>query len=262
VPTFILAGFQRDLGPRIETALFDGKARLNDWSCIAFAGHQHRLSDIGKKQVGELLDIAGEQDGATIFGVSEQKTRSEIECMIKPHFRFRWIDVRAVKRVGGGDAEPLLAALEAATLEENYWIQNIRPKDSTSPLVLPEIFCAKKDLSTFWRLANSYNNQGHLQAAASQIEKFTRYHRRRTDGFANTPWRDDDSWVWDDNGERHGTPLFPEEWKYSFKLPDGFHFDVSPFEKGKTFFTDKNNQRHSFKRHLNITAHGEVRGVK
>lgn len=263
MPTFILAGYQRSLAPRVKNALAAGADRFNGWTSIAFTGHKNNAPDIGKAQVDELCRLAEEHDGSHIFGVSAEKTRNQIEDLISPHFRFRWIDAKTIGRVGTGDEAPLVAALSAATQEENYWLTNVKPKDSASPLVLPEIFCAKRDFSGLWRLANSYNNEGHLQAAATLIERFTRYHRRHADGFSKTPWQDDDSWIWNDDGERHGDPEFPnEDWKYSFRLPDGFHFDVSPSAKGKFFFTDIHKNRHKFKKHLNITAHGEVRGVK
>lgn len=193
MPTFILAGHQRDLGLRVGKALDNGVNNFNGWSGVAFTGHQHSSHDIGMQQVDELRRLAVEHDGAHIFGASVQKTRSQIEDAIKPYFRFRWIDANTVGYVGGGNEAPLIAALAAATTEENYWLGNVKPKDSASPLILPEIFCAKKNLSGLWRLANSYNNQGHLKAAAGLIEKFTEYHRQRTDGFKNTPWRDNDS---------------------------------------------------------------------
>ena len=261
MPFFILAGHQRSLGPQVKKALEIGEANFNGWSGIPFAGNQRSSADIGAAQVCELLRLAEQHEGAPIFGVSAQKTRNKIEDAIKPYFRFRWVAANAVGPVGGGDNSPLIDALTAATMEENYWLNNVKPKSSASPLILPEIFRAKKELADLWRLANSYNKLGHLEAAKKRIEKFTEHHRKRTDGFKSTPWQDDDSWIWDDDGERHGDPVFPEYWKYSLRLPDGFHFDVSTLVKGKTFFTDKHNRRHTLKKHLNITAHGEVRGA-
>lgn len=260
MPTFILAGFQRNLAPRIKKALENGAAQFAGWTSLSLVGHQNNQHDIGLDQIDELLAMAEEHDGAHIFGVSTLSTRGEVEERIRPHFRFRWLDAKPVGLVGSGDEATLITALSQALVEENYWLNNVKPKDSASPLALPDIFTCQKDLKDIWRLSQSYNNQGHLEAAVKRIAKFTSYHRRRIDGFKNTPWHADDDWIWEDDGERHGNPDFPMDWKFSLKLPDGFHFDVSAEVKGKTHFTDRRGKRHVFKKHLNVTAHGEVRG--
>jgi len=68
--------------------------------------------------------------------------------------------------------------------------------------------------------------------------------------------------IWDDGGKRHGIPEFPMDWKFSLKLPDGFHFDVSRNVKSKNKFKDKHERQHEFERYINVTAHGEVRGAR
>lgn len=261
MPTFILAGVQRSLAPKVKTALERDPAGVAGWTPAILFGSVNGQHQIGREQVDELLQLAEEHNGAHIFGLSAQKTRNEIEDLIRPHFRFRWFDPSPVGLVARGDEGSLVAALSTALEEEDYWLANVKPNDPASPLALPEIFGCQKALADTWRLAESYNNRGHLETAAKRIAKFTNAHRRRVDGFNNTPWESDDGWIWDDDGERHGNPAFPMDWKYSLRLPDGFHFDVSPKGKGKAFFTDRFGRRHTFKTHLNITSHGDVRGA-
>lgn len=261
MPTFILAGVQRSLGPRVKAALERDPAGVIGWTAVTMFGKANGQSQIGREQVDELLRLAEEHNGAHIFGVSAMKDRREIADLVRPHFRFRWFDSGPVNLVGRGDEASLLAALADALAEEDYWLANVKPSSSASPLALPAIFGCQRDLADTWRLAESYNNRGHLETAARRIAKFTNAHRRREDGFKNTPWVSDDGWIWDDDGARHGNPAFPMDWKYSLRLPDGFHFDVSPQAKGKTSFTDKFDRRHSFKTHVNVTAHGTVRGA-
>ncbi len=261
MPTFILAGVQRSLGPRVKAALERDPAGVAGWTAVTMFGKANGQSQIGREQVDELMRLAEERDGAHIFGVSAVKDRREIEDLVRPHFRFRWFDPAPVNLVGRGDETSLLAALAAALAEEDYWLTNVKPSSSASPLALPPIFSCQRDLADTWRLAESYNNRGHLETAAKRIAKFTNAHRRRVDGFKNTPWNAEDGWIWDDDGARHGNPEFPMDWKYSLRLPDGFHFDVSPKAKGKTYFADRFGGRHSFKTHVNVTAHGTVRGA-
>jgi len=260
MPIFILAGFQRNLAPRIKKALKNSSTQLAGWTGVAFVGHKDNAHDIGLGQINQLLKLAEAHDGAHIFGVSSSKTRDQTKNQIRPHFRFRWLDAKPIGLVGAGDEATMINALSVATIEETYWLDKVKPKNSASPLTLPAIFACQRELEDIWRLSESYNNQGHLEAAAKRITQFTNFHRRRIDGFKNTPWCAEDDWIWDDDGDRHGTPLFPMDWKYSLKLPDGFHFDVSAKVKGKTHFTDINGKSHAYKTHMNVTAHGEIRG--
>lgn len=262
MPTFILVGFQRSLTHHVKKSLDLGKDQLNGWSCELFQGKKHNESWIGLDQVESICRLAEKHNGAHIFAVSSDRNRNLVEDRIRPYFRFRWLDAWLIGETGRGHYEPLVEELQKATQEDNFWLENIKPSDSASPLILPEIFNPKRDLANIWRLSQSYNNEGHLQAAAGLIGRFTREHRHRIDGFSNTPWLDEESWIWDDGGKRHGTAIFPEDWKYSLRLPDCFHFDVSPHRKKKTFFKDIHGKQHTLpKGYLNVTAHGEVRGT-
>lgn len=261
MPTFILAGVQRSIAARVGDVLREQAGQFAGWTSEVFPGRVNNLHDIGSSQVDALLRLAEKHDGAHIFGVSVVKTRKEVESLVSPHFRFRWLDAAPFGPVNRGDAAAMMNMLVSATVEEDYWLAHVKPKDTASPLALPDIFSCQRSLLDIWRLAQSYNNLGHLETAARLIARFISAHRRRIDGFKNTPWHADDDWIWDDDGERHGTPAFPEDWKFSLRLPDGFHFDVSPHTKGKLFFADRAGIRHSFKTHLNVTAHGHVRGA-
>jgi hypothetical protein len=263
VATFILAGYQRSLAQHVKRALEREKDRFGSWAYVLFPSEKSKEPSISLSQVDEIQRLAAANGGAHVYAVSSDRERQQIEHRISPYFRFRWLPTRVVGLTGKGEVEPLIETLTAATTEDEYWLEHVKPKDSASPLILPQIFVTTRPLSEMWRLSLSYNNEGHLQAAATLIDRFTKEHRKRVDRFDNTPWLSADEWIWDDGGERHGDPDFPNDWKYSFRLPNGFHFDVSPLnKKNKTSFPDLHGTRHSFNQYLNITAHGEVRGVK
>jgi hypothetical protein len=259
---FILAGYQQSLAQHIKKALAQGEDQFNGWTWDLFPSEKRNEATILAKQVENLCRLAEAHGGAHIFAVSADRQRQQIEDQLRRHFRFRWLDSKVIGETGRGEFAPLIEALSAATLEEAYWAQHVKPADSSSPLILPEIFRPIRELEGIWRLSESYNNQGHLVAATGLLERFSREHRRRIDKFENTPWLGDDSWIWNDGGARHGNPDFPGDWRYSYRLPDGFHFDVSPHAKKKTFFVDAHGRRHPLpeKGYLNVTAHGLLRG--
>ena len=127
-------------------------AGVAGWTAVTMFGKANGQSQIGREQVDELMRLAEERDGAHIFGVSAVKDRREIEDLVRPHFRFRWFDPAPVNLVGRGDETSLLAALAAALAEEDYWLTNVKPSSSASPLALPPIFSCQRDLADTWRL--------------------------------------------------------------------------------------------------------------
>lgn len=261
---FILAGFQQSIAADVKKALTAGQSagRLNGWDYRTFPSEKRDLTTIGQKQIDTLCKLAASNGGAHIFGVSKERDRERIEDQIRPYFRFRWVEPAVVLQTGGGNHAPLLDALEVATAEENYWVANIKPISVSTPLILPDIFNAIRDLEEVWRLSESYNNLGHLEAAANLIARFPKEHRRKIDEVKGTPWLASNSLIWDDGGPRHGTPPFPKNWKYSFEIDQGFHFDVSAHSGKKASFKDSLGKSHAMpKGYLNVTAHGEVRGA-
>lgn len=262
MPTFILAGHQRSLARQVKSAVEQASERFAGWTFALLPSHSSKQAGIDSKQVTELLNLASEHGGAHIFGLDADKARATVADRISPFFRFRWIATHLAADTGRGVVAPLQDALAAAVAEETLWLEKVKPRDSASPLILPKIFLAQRDLREMWRLSESYNNTGHIEKAAEMIARFVKEHRYRGMSGTNAPWLGADDWLWDDDGPRHGQPNFPEDWKYSLRLPDGFHYDVSSKTKNKTHFADRHGTRHPLpsKKYFNVTAHGEIRG--
>lgn len=259
MPTFILAGVQRSLVPQVRRAIETGNATLAGWTPVVVPSQHDGWLSV--KQVDDVCKRADINGGAHIFALSDDRDRGEVARRLSPYFRFRWFDTSVTRRVGSGEVDPLLSALGRAVTEETLWIETIKPKSSASPLILPSFFKAIGELDRLWRLAESYNSTENTKAAKRLLDRFTREHRRKVDGFNGTPWVDQANWIWDDDGSRHGRPEFPEGWKYSFRLPDGFHFDVKSEGMRSRVFIDVRGKLHPLKKgYLNVTAHGFVRG--
>ena len=262
MPTFILAGFPRALNTNLREALSLNQARLNAWTWELVPGCGNRASLIDANQAAELCALSSQLGGAPIFGVSEDSGRGEVASCIEKYFRFRWILANHINLVARKNYEGLITALVLATLEEDYWNEHVRPSNFSSPLMLPEQFSVANELQDTWRLSRSYNNIGHLHAATKKIARFNRDYRKKVDGSNTTPWVDRARWVWEDNGARHGAAAFPEDWKYSFRIPDGHHFDVTAPKAGNPKYLDATGKYHSPNRmgYWNVTAHGNLRG--
>jgi hypothetical protein len=271
MPRFILAGHQRGLAKFVDQAIEQAKAanRLGGWDSLTLNSRFPNQSILEIAQVPTVLDAAGKHSGGHVFGVSTDRKRGEVERQIRPHFRFRWISHSAIAFTGQREFEPLIAELEQAVAEEQVWIDNVKPQSTASPLALPgKVFKAKGDFANLWAQCDVYGDIAAIRAAGVLVEKFTAAFRKSiaSNKDEKTPWLDHDDWVWKDDGQQHGAAIFPKNWKYSWEVPEKFHFDVMPKNpKTKTHFIDVNGVSHKLpkeSKYMNVTVHGEVRGYK
>jgi len=271
MPSFVLVGHQRGLAKVVEEAVKIGKSsgRFREWDTCLMHSRLQNQSILEASQVDDILEEARRLGGAHIFGVSIDRQRSIIESQIKPYFRFRWIDQPVVAQTGQRNFEPLIADLERALLEEDAWISNVKPKGPASPLALPgNLFKTKGEFTNLWICCEGYGDIRAIEATGALVDRFTAFYRKPIDAKKNekTPWIDHDNWVWKDDGEEHGSAPFPKNWKYSWAVPEKFHFDVMPKNpKTKTHFIDIHGNSHKLptgSKYMNVTVHGEVRGRK
>lgn len=271
MPGFVLAGHQRGLAKLVAEAIDIGAAsgRLRGWDVRLLHSRMQNQSILDASQVDGVLDLARELNGGHVFGVSVDRERAKIEHQIKPYFRFRWINPSVIALTGQRDFEPLIAELERAVTEDEVWINDVKPHTTASPLALPgKLFKAKGEFQNLWARSERHGDIGEIRAVGVLIEKFTTTYRRAIDTTKNekTPWVDLDDWVWKDDGEEHGSAPFPKNWKYSWAVPEEFHFDVMPRNaKTKTHFSDVHGNSHKLpkkSKYMNVTVHGEVRGYK
>lgn len=272
MPRFILVGHQRGLAKLVDEAIAQAKStnRLGGWDTHVLHSRFQNHSAFDVTQVPAVLAEAGRDEGGHVFGVSADRNRGDdVPRQIRPYFRFRWINEYAIAQTGQRQFEPLIAELEQAVAEEQAWIDSVKPRSTASPLALPgKLFKAKGELANLWALCEAYGDINAIRAAGVMVEKFTAAFRKSIDTNRDekTPWVDHDDWVWKDDGEQHGSAIFPKNWKYSWKVPEKFHFDVMPRNtKTKSQFVDVYGIPHKLpkgSKYMNVTVHGEVRGYK
>lgn len=120
---------------------------------------------------------------------------------------------------------------------EEEWREEIRPNSLHHPLFLPElIFSAHENVKDVWVRAQLVSrHEDTLDGVKGALSRFRKRHKF-TDRERNTSlWRDTRSWLFNPKGPQHGLAgAIERTWKYTCKLPNGFHFDVST-ERGNQF---------------------------
>jgi hypothetical protein len=250
------------VSPRLRAALDD--AHLDDWELKVIAGSDRNSAGIGARQLDSIMEQAADAGGSHVFGVTDQRDGVSVARQIKVYFRFRWLtaaNVHAISR----DSTPFMNELRTVLTEESAWRARVMPTSKQSALILPQgVFRCGGEASQVWRLAERYNeNVEFYSVVAEHLIRFSQQYRRRDRAVtghhvAGWQWVDDARRVWRDDGPFHGIAPFPRDWKYSYRLPDGFHFDVGHEQRAPFSLNDCHGNAHQAKAdgRLNIDAHG------
>lgn len=261
----LLAGIRSAVLKRARSSLEKIRPESSPWTISLIPSVDSKNGGLVINQVPALLEMAASSEGAVIVGVPGVQPRElqAVEKAIRPYFRYRRIEQNDLNLLINGDSA-FREVFDQIIREETYWVNNVKPKDSYSPLMLPELFNSKH-YSGIWRLAGSYNDLPNLMTAEKLVTGFVNSHKKKGGSRGGMVWMDSNDWAWDDRGPKHGQAKFPETWKYSLKLLEGLHFDVSHSKELGFEFTDREGTKHRVKRgpreYLNITPYGAVRGA-
>ncbi len=143
---------------------------------------------------------------------------------------------------------------------ERRWRDSIRPGDLHSPLILPECsFETKGVLRETWSRAHNLRKGGleQIDRVVRIIELFRRQH------YLKGRWIDEEKRTFDQRGPWHAIHV-PDDrhWKFTFKVPEGFHYDVELERGGRFWLRDATGAVREFIEHTNVDCHGYVRGGK
>lgn len=255
----ILLGLPTTLTQRIRAST---RAQLAEcrggWSVEYVISHPTK-TQIGERDILRTLDLASARDSPHVIGLSTQDgaVRQGIARRIRPHFRFAWLDTKLLSHVPH-NIPALISGLNLLLEQEEVWADLVRPSRTDSPLLLPSCtFITSHE--TLWAKAELFGDSQMIRSAADAVSRFHDDHWRPTDAGPRR-WTDDTKLIFDHSGPRHRVAPFPRSWKYSFRIPDGFHYDVTAAHgKGFTLCGIDGYPQTTHKGgHLNIDPHGHI----
>ena len=204
----------------------------------------------------QVLNLAetSSADGAHILAYHKpEKERARYERIIYSHHRLVWLDHSDLRMYGTDEFNESIRKRLDFELE---WRERIRPKRESSPLILPETaFDVKGDVEKLWDRGQWVQiGRDDIESVCRLSEQFDTLHKRVD------CWVDSDRRRFVYAGERHRehVPL-ARLWKYTFRVPDGFHFDVDcPDRRGSFFVRDWEGISYKVTGHINIDCHGHI----
>ena len=248
-PLALIAGIPRGLYMRQKQPKCDG------WQVQVVPSEHQRKADLRSiwKRVMHRADESDADGVHLLLAHHRDDERSHFEQMICGSCRVIWISRELSRRYGTGEfKEEISAALQF----EDRWRATIRPTID-SPLLLPETaFSASRSVVDMWRRAMKVRRgRDGLEAVQKVVGRFKRLHRKET------IWRDTRELDFS-RGTSHGGRHLPKRrrCKFTFNLPDGYHFDVK-HRAGRPFHvSDEAGTTRHFIEYTNIDPHGFVRG--
>jgi len=195
--------------------------------------------------------------GAHIFAFHNvHSMRKDFESHVYARHRMVWLDPNLIRDYG---TSLFTDAVRRLVEFEELWRNIVRPRDTRSPLVLPEaVFEASPRVRHVWRLAQKVQHDDDRTAEVTQLlQSFRQEH------YLKRYWRDANARRFDPGGARHGGHIPSERcWKYCFEIPPGFHFDVSAELGGHISIRDAEGRVHEYTNYANVDCHGYVRSGK
>ncbi len=215
-----------------------------------------------------VLDCAkgSSADGAHIVAFHNVwRDRKEFDALVRYRHRLVWLEQSDLSYYA---TEQFTSTLQAVAKFEEEWRHHIRPPSTNSGLILPQgTFEVKARFEDLWAWAQRIGRVGgdiaglreHLARLRRHLDWFTEEHH--VTGTAC--WIDVGGRRFNSKGPRHGIhgPL-ENRWKFTFRVPAGFHYDVRPEKNPELFLTDHAGVRRQYNTYTNVDCHGYVWGGK
>ncbi|MBF0426269.1 MAG: hypothetical protein HQL66_10690 [Magnetococcales bacterium] len=263
MPVLIIAGLPRSLAERAKAVWRDFRSEYRlpaDWELDSVDTHKKSPTTLPAADVLRVCQRVFESTKShiVVIGVRarESDNQRQSEQYILPFFRFRWFDNKFLHMIYESDPA-LVTVLSEIIQEEACWCQEVKPRNCHHPLLLPkDIFSSQRECQGLWKACEAYGDINNIDGAVKSIELFKRTHDDKEHS-----WIDSKKRFFDPNGALHGKAPNQYQWKYSFRLPDGFHYDISHESQQAFRMTDADGKEHTVLQggHLNLDPHGRVR---
>ena len=228
--------------------------QFDRWN-VKFIGSKSQRSPDLRSCWNAVISVAAEdKDGAHIFAYHNRESDyPSFNADMRDRFRLVWMRRETLNHFGSAQYSENLQALVDFEVQ---WRKMLRPRSVSEPSLLPETAFSPIRCKDMWERIRSINlKRDNLDRVVKLISHFRETHYRR--GF----WQDEKGLQFKRAPESHG-PFPPYgRIKFSFKVPEGFHYNVQNARHNRGFTViDAEGQVQPFNKYTNIDCHGSIRG--
>ena len=202
----------------------------------------------------DVISVADEaEDGAHIFAYHYLgKDHGKFRKLLYDRHRLIWMDLDTLNEYG---SEEYWEMIQEQADFEVQWRRHLRPKGPDAASFLPQPSFSPINATQMWeriRLVNAQHDD--LTSVARLLVLFRNTHYR------NGIWKDAKGIQFKATKDKHAHHAPYGTTKFTFRLPDGSHYDVKREENRRGFsVTDFEGNVRTFKRRTNIDIHGSIR---
>ena len=248
--TLIIAGVPQSVYLRNKTF----QPEVLGWHVRLCNSRDGRASIRGS--LAELLRMADESDdeGSHILAFhSREEERGELFEKFSGFHRLCWLEKALLGTYGQPEFNESIRRLADFELS---WRSELRPKDVKAALVLPQSsFVPDREVKDLWHRAQTVSTRKDEIAAVVRLNQlFQSVH------WKGTHWLDRGGRRFGFDGPRHALATQPNRrWKYTYKTPGDFHYDVSHEDGGAFTIRDSEGTAWRFSQYTNCDCHGSLR---
>lgn len=263
MPTAIILGLPKGQADRVRGELrTSGRTWHGGWS-VHFVPPTGAHSQLREADIRTALNnAAGATESVHVFAITNQggDRKQEIAAHFSQYFRFRWLPGQWLALPYPTPSQ-FIDRVDETLADEDEWRQAIQPTDVSSCLLLPASAFATRQ-ADLWDLARRYG-EGTTTGCGRRKEEFERAHYKPHTCKSHAKdyfWIDDDQRIFDHTGSQHAVPPPIRQWKYSYRIPSAFHYDVK-HANGNKFTVTGASKTETIKsgKYTNIDAHGHFR---
>ena len=139
---------------------------------------------------------------------------------------------------------------------ECRWRNVLRPRGVNAAVLLPESSFSPKGFKEMWsRMRTVHLYRDNLERILSLVRGFRNTH------YSVGRWEDDRGLQFKVATARHGSNPPYGHFKFTYHLPEGFHYDVRGTIANRSFtIKDAEGRSHRFRNYTNVDVHGSIRG--
>lgn len=262
MPCAVIGGVPIEYDKRLQAHLRDRDqvAFRESWQVeVIRAKSRTRVTGRPDAIVSQLQEPGWKEAHVLCFRPGSKSARRKLRDQLVPYFRFRWLD-NGLLELFPHSVDCFIEKMNSDLRKEESWIEEIKPSSVGSALLLPiSSFDCEDHLEKMWQLASHAADEDTMREILRKLTEFKESHHRPVEGGPRC-WVDIRERIFDHRGPWHGTAPFPRSSKYSFSIPDGFHYDVTAAHGRRFRLVDYMGEYYAAGAgdHINVDPHGWV----
>ncbi len=138
MPTAIIAGLPPDIERRVRPIVDRDRPLSPDWA-IKWFRSKSKVPGLAPSQFAGVNQVASENDGAhvLVFRGRDRSMHTMFSAQVANYFRVRWIETSLLRLIPHS-TEEFLREIAQILSEELEWDLNVKPKDESCCLLLPD----------------------------------------------------------------------------------------------------------------------------